>query len=237
MTDYVNTFGAATKDATTAIIAAVDIGSELDNIATAVGTKADKAVPTSIGNIAVLTSSGNLSDGGKGVPTGTIVGTSDTQTLTNKTLTSPTINTPDINGGTWNGTIDGDVVVGGATLSTTEISYLDGVSGNIQTQINSSNATQYGVSQTFQDVTASRVSGTPYTNSTGRPIWVYIRATATIPGVTARTSVVVGPVTIYSDLIVPTGAEQVTLSFPVPNGISYTLSVSNCSKTSWIELR
>ena len=33
-------------------------------------------------------------------PTGDIVGSSDSQTLTNKTLTSPIINTPDINGGT-----------------------------------------------------------------------------------------------------------------------------------------
>lgn len=33
---------------------------------------------------------------GKSVPSGTIVGTSDTQTLTNKTLTSPTLTTPDL---------------------------------------------------------------------------------------------------------------------------------------------
>jgi hypothetical protein len=38
-----------------------------------------------------------IKDGGQGLPTGTIVGTSDTQTLTSKTLTSPVLTTPQIN--------------------------------------------------------------------------------------------------------------------------------------------
>src|SRR6185295_4881567 len=37
---------------------------------------------------------GNGADSGKAVPSGTVVGSTDTQTLTNKTLNSPVINTP-----------------------------------------------------------------------------------------------------------------------------------------------
>lgn len=44
--------------------------------------------------------------------TGTVVGTTDTQTLTNKTLTSPTISTPTITNPTINGTIGGNVDLG-----------------------------------------------------------------------------------------------------------------------------
>jgi len=64
--------------------------------------------------------------------TGAVVGTTNTQTLTNKTLTSPKVNedvallatSTELN------------ILDGATLSTTELNYVDGVTSAIQTQLN-----------------------------------------------------------------------------------------------------
>lgn len=66
---------------------AIETGfSEVDN------DKANKNVPGTTGDLAALSASGDLSDSGKTPPSGEIVGTTDTQTLTDKTLTAPTIN-------------------------------------------------------------------------------------------------------------------------------------------------
>lgn len=56
-----------------------------------------------------------------------------TETLTNKTLSSPTINTPTITSPT--------ITIGGTTVSATELSYIDGVTSAIQTQINTKAST------------------------------------------------------------------------------------------------
>ena len=73
---------------------------------------------------------------------------SNTQTFTNKTLTSPVINSASLFGtitttGTLTfGTNSSAITANGATLSATELSYLDGVTSAIQTQINAKAPTQ-----------------------------------------------------------------------------------------------
>jgi hypothetical protein len=63
--------------------------------------------------------------------TGDIVGTSDTQTLTNKTFTSPKINEDVV----VTATATELNILDGATLTTTELNYVDGVTSAIQTQL------------------------------------------------------------------------------------------------------
>ena len=64
--------------------------------------------------------------------TGAVVGTTNTQTLTNKTLTSPKIN-EDVVMSASSTELN---ILDGATLSTTELNYVDGVTSAIQTQLN-----------------------------------------------------------------------------------------------------
>lgn len=110
-----------------------------------------------LGNTVATDLSGHTSDTSTHGVTGDIVGTSDTQTLTNKTLTSPKINenvaltatATELN------TLDGITastaelnildgvtataaelnILDGATLTTTELNYVDGVTSSIQTQL------------------------------------------------------------------------------------------------------
>jgi len=75
MSDYTKSTDFASKDNLTSgnplkIIKGTEIDTEFNNIQTAIATKLDSS----------------------NAPSGTIVGTTDTQTLTNKTLTNPTVN-------------------------------------------------------------------------------------------------------------------------------------------------
>jgi hypothetical protein len=66
-------------------------------------------------------------------PTGDVVGTTATQTLTNKTLTSPDINTPDIDGGTIDGTVIGGATPAAATVTTLATGGMLTLGGGIDT--------------------------------------------------------------------------------------------------------
>jgi len=96
---------------------------------------ADRTItlPDATGTVALtsdITTHANLTEAHGA--TGAVVGTTNTQTLTNKTLTSPKIN-EDVVLSASSTELN---ILDGATLSTTELNYVDGVTSAIQTQLN-----------------------------------------------------------------------------------------------------
>lgn len=95
------------------------------------------------------------------------------------------------------------------------------------------NANTLGMGQTYQDVTGSRSSGVTYTNTSGRPILVVL-SMLTINAAESATILVNG-VTIYSgDLGV---SETTPVTFIVPDGMTYSVTVVATAITRWMELR
>jgi hypothetical protein len=82
-----------------------------------------------------------------------------------------------------------------------------------------------GIGQTWSDVTGSRISGTTYTNSTGKPIMVSVEA------IWAGAGVVVGGVNICS----PATTQSMGYSFIVPDSTTYVVTTSGIG--TWAELR
>lgn len=92
------------------------------------------------------------------------------------------------------------------------------------------NSYDIGVGQTWQDVTDSRVSGTTYTNSTGKPIYIMVGSSA-VAGNTG--TITVGGVVVLS--IVEGGDSNQSFGCIVPNGVVYVVSMASIGK--WVELR
>ena len=86
-----------------------------------------------------------------------------------------------------------------------------------------------GVGQTWQDVKASRVLGTSYTNNTGKPIMVNVAFSTS-----AVVSVMVG--TVQVGRTVGIAGDTNTISTIVPNNTTYK-AVGTGQVESWSELR
>lgn len=151
-----------------------------------------------------------VANGGTGVTTST--GSGNVVLSTSPTLVTPNLGTPS--------TLVGTNITGTAAgLS---------IGGNAATASNA-----IGYNQTWQDVSASRASGTTYTNNTGRPIFISVRwdrddgtLTLTVDGLDiGRTGSTAGPV-------------YYTLTAIIPASSTYSATASGSGGTlSWYELR
>ena len=172
------------------------------------------------------------------------LGTMATQNATSVAITGGTITgITDLavaDGGTGASTLSANAVLLGNGTSALQ-TVAPSTSGNVLT----SNGTTWtsatpaggiGIGQTWQNVTGSRALGTTYTNSTGKPIFVYIVVQLTSNGDTMLTLNGVGldgpassaPASVFTPC-----------SFIVPDGNTYNLSVTGGSVTvtAWGELR
>jgi hypothetical protein len=149
-------------------------------------------------SVANGTTTENFSLHGLGASDGNVVGTAKTQTLTNKTLTSPTINGATLGGTTTAssgtialGTNASAITAYGYTVSAAEVAYLDGLSTNIQAQLNakaplaSPTFTGTVTIPTGASITAPTLSGTTTNSGTISGGTV---SGATLSGTTTATS-------------------------------------------------
>ena len=171
-----------------------------------------------------VTVSGNLTVSGTvGISSGTITGITDIAVA---------------DGGTGRSTLTAkNLVVGNGTSAVNFIA--PGTNGQVLT----SNGTDWvaaavpvnglGVGQTWQDVNASRASGTTYTNNTGKPITVLVGGTAQSGSPTV--TIVVGGVTIATNSF-PYGT--IPFTFIVPDSTTYSVTFGpGTGKQYWSELR
>ena len=117
------------------------------------------------------------------------------------------------------GRIDSTQATAGTWATTPSL--IQGAGGQAITAMSSA-----GYGQTWQDVSGSRVVGTTYYNTTGKPIYMYAISSASAWGITINgTSLVPGA----------TYATQVIAALLIPPSNSYSLTSGTIGK--WLELR
>lgn len=93
-----------------------------------------------------------------------------------------------------------------------------------------------GVGQTWQTLTGSRVAGTTYTNTTGKPIQISVTFYSTTTA--GYGNITVGGVSFGTTAQAYTGSVLVgTATAIVPPGATYSATATNSTISSWHELR
>lgn len=94
-------------------------------------------------------------------------------------------------------------------------------------------ATVIGINQTWQDLTASRVAGTTYTNTTGRPIMICVGTSGI--GTSGIEVIVNGLPVIGNTTDTYTGTDRSSVSVVIPNTNTYSITADGT--ITWLELR
>lgn len=98
--------------------------------------------------------------------------------------------------------------------------------------------TPLGVGQTVQNVTSSRAFATTYTNSTGRPIFIWVQGLSAGVSGNKAVSLIIDTVLIISNgFFTSTGNNYPLVSGIIPNGATYSVSADGVSLDRWVELR
>ena len=123
-----------------------------------------------------------------------------------------------------------DITVNGVSVATDAE-----VSTALAGKANTADLKEIGVEQTWQNVTASRVLGTTYTNSTGKPIMVACRLQGTVA--TSLITLTIGGVdAVNSTSSAPYAPINCVVGI-VPNNTTYSIASANQIFPIWTELR
>ena len=247
MTNYTKSTNFASKDSLASgnplkIVKGTEIDTEFNNIATAVATKADSISPTFIGlptapTAAIGTSSIQLATTAFVTAANALQDTAIAlkAPLASPALTgTPTAPTAAVDTNTTQLATTAFVIAQAATATPlVDGTAAVGTSKKYAREDHKHPDTGLGIGQTWQLVTGSRVSGTTYTNSTGKPIMVVVTLAASGGGVSL--SFVISGVTIpVFGFSASGGAGFAGGTVIVPDGATYS-----CTGTinSWAELR
>ena len=94
-----------------------------------------------------------------------------------------------------------------------------------------------GVNQTWQDVTASRVVGTTYTNTTGKPIFVSISTSTSVASSNGIVLYIDGVIRLGDSNIGSNSGYASGVNGIIPNGSTYAIILAGETINAWSELR
>lgn len=96
-----------------------------------------------------------------------------------------------------------------------------------------------GIGQTWQDVTGSRSVGVTYTNTTGRPIEITINMLSTSTSVSSYLLNINGSTVCEGGSYMNSTGQKISgiCGIIIPNGQTYSITLTNCTISEWWELR